>query len=351
VTPDSKLADDRPPVQWTRALVLLLCFALTLFVLVELTTRMFLFGWAGLNPLRVDSVKPIGKTGFLQPSEVPGLAFELKPNLDRYFKLARFRTNARGFRDREYSVEKPVGTYRVAVVGGSYTMASGVPIEQAFHSVLETRLGRGGDGGTTYEFINFAVGSYVPRQVLAVLEHKALHFAPDLVLVGVTEMAVPLLVLPPFDVVYAPRPVSHPFFDSFTAKLWQAKARRGGPVDTWNAMREGDPLLRAESDLEGNIVDLLGQMSRERGIPMLFVRIEYEADKPPVSNEQFLRRSAADNRIHYVDTRSAFRGIPSAQLGINDLDRHPNARAHAIFAKVIEDALREKRLLAPPGDE
>ncbi len=348
MTPDSQFGRNRRRGHRARALALPVGFALALFVLVELTTRIFLFGWAGLNPLRVDSVKPIGRTAFLQPSEVPGLAFELKPNLDGYFKLARFRTNGRGLRDREYSALKPEGAFRVAVVGGSYTMASGVPIERAFHSILEARLGSS-SGERAYEFINFAVGSYLPRQNLAVLEHKALRFAPDLVLFGVTDMAVPLLVRTPFDVEYVPRPVSHPFFDSFTWPLWKAKAGHAGPVNAWNAMREGEALQRSESDQERNIVDQLGRVSRERGIPIFFARIEYEADKEPVPNEQQLRRSVADNGMHYVDTRSAFRGFSPAQLRINDLDRHPNARAHAIFADVIEGALREKRLL-PQSD-
>jgi hypothetical protein len=91
-----------------------------LFLLLEMSARVYLFGVSGLVPAKINSVHGLPQTGFTQRSSQPGLAFELKPNLDGYFKLARFRTNSRGLRDGEYDLVKPANYFRVAVVGASF---------------------------------------------------------------------------------------------------------------------------------------------------------------------------------------------------------------------------------------
>jgi hypothetical protein len=167
-----------------------------LFILLEVSARVYLVGVAGLVPAMVNSTRGLPQTGYTQPSPEPRLVFELKPNVDGLFKLVAFRTNSRGLRDREYMLPKPQNTFRVAVVGSSFALPSGVAIERAFHSVLEDRLSRE-FAPVRYEFINFAVGMYHPEQVLAMLELRALDYDPDLILVTATKLSMPWLAHDP----------------------------------------------------------------------------------------------------------------------------------------------------------
>ncbi len=48
-----------------------------------------------------------------------------------------WRTNAQGMRDRSYSVAKPAGTFRIALVGDSIAAGWGVDVEERFESILE----------------------------------------------------------------------------------------------------------------------------------------------------------------------------------------------------------------------
>ncbi|MFH1799245.1 MAG: hypothetical protein ABH891_00160 [Candidatus Omnitrophota bacterium] len=80
----------------------------------------------------MDTVHDISRSGLFQAGD-SGINRELKPNLNRYFKMARFRTNSAGLRDKEYPIRKAPGTFRVAVLGDSFTMPAGVEIEDAFH--------------------------------------------------------------------------------------------------------------------------------------------------------------------------------------------------------------------------
>jgi hypothetical protein len=51
--------------------------------------------------------------------------------------------------------------------------------------------------------------------------------------------------------------------------------------------------------------------------------------------------------MYYIDTRDGFRGTTPSDFWIHRLDRHPNARAHAIFADVIEEFLVRNDLIGP----
>ncbi len=51
--------------------------------------------------------------------------------------------------------------------------------------------------------------------------------------------------------------------------------------------------------------------------------------------------------LHCLDTRHAFSGTEPREFWIYELDPHPDARAHAIFADVLARFLREKGLIRP----
>ncbi len=52
-----------------------------LFLLLEMSARVYLFGASGLVPNKINSVHGLPQTGFTQRSTRQGLDFELKPNL------------------------------------------------------------------------------------------------------------------------------------------------------------------------------------------------------------------------------------------------------------------------------
>jgi hypothetical protein len=111
-------------------------------------------------------------------------AFALLPDAEVVYKGARFETNGLGFRDREYEKRKPPGVYRIALLGASYVMGSGVENQETFENVLEDRLNRelAGQDYERYEILNFAVGGYGDLQTLYVAERILPEFQPDVVM-------------------------------------------------------------------------------------------------------------------------------------------------------------------------
>lgn len=309
-------------------------------LLLEASARIFLFGMAGLHPCKIDSVQPIWESGLLRRSEHRELGYELRPNVDGYFKLVRFRTNSRGLRDREYAIEKSPNTFRVAVLGSSFALPSGVEIEEAFHSVLEQRLA-GDRSPVSYEFINFSVGAYGPRQVLAMLQLRAMAYEPDLVLFTVTKLSMPLLrsawdrPLPPH-IDLEPR---HAFCESFFFEL--LKVRLGQTqVDIRQPQR---PIGRERIT---SVIDKLGDFSRTTGVPVVVIRLEHH-DEPPSRLDVLVEEAIRAHGLYFLDTREAFGGTTAHDFYISELDPHPNAAAHAIFADVIAKFLRVNGWIRP----
>ena len=92
--------------------------------------------------------------------------------------------NSYGYRDHEWTVDKPPGTVRIAFLGDSYIAALEVPEEQRISELIEARLNAEclGAGVSRFEVLNFAVTGYATAQLLDTMKHRAPRFAVDSVL-------------------------------------------------------------------------------------------------------------------------------------------------------------------------
>lgn len=323
-----------------QVLARLVAFAVVLTLVLEASARVYRYGPMGLDPRRIGLFYKFDPNTLIQASENERIGFEHIPNQDRFAKLARFQTNSRGMRDREYGLQKPDNTFRVAVIGSSFALPLGVDIEDAFHSVLEERLSEK-YAPRTYEFINFATGAFAPSQMVAMLQDRALAFDPDLIVFCLTGLAVPPMLLrwdklrqPRFPIwlrVDGPRSV---FIDLVQAQLADGGRRPGVPTFE---VPEGARDRR-------NVITKLGQIQAARGIPIVLMRLEYNPELPS-ELELDIERRARDEGLRYIDTRRAFRGMNPTRFWIDPLDPHPDRDAHAIFANVLEEFLRDQKLV------
>ncbi len=98
---------------------------------------------------------------------------------------AYVRLNSVGMHDREYSVDKPANTVRIAVLGDSVTAAVQVDVEQTFTRVLERALSVcDAYRGKRVEVMNFGVPGFGTAQELLTFRHRALPYHPDSVILA-----------------------------------------------------------------------------------------------------------------------------------------------------------------------
>ena len=113
-----------------------------------------------------------------------GIRFDFVPSSTAVFKGATRTINSLGMRDWEYPLVPGQGTFRIALLGSSHDMGSGVEDGEAYENLVENRLNAelGPVTGLTYEILNFSHGGYTPIQKLETLRLKVLDFEPDLVI-------------------------------------------------------------------------------------------------------------------------------------------------------------------------
>ncbi len=87
-------------------------------------------------------------------------------------------TNSKGLRDYEYDYKKPKDTYRVAMVGDSFTEGYQVGFNQSIPKVTEVALQEEGK----YEVINFGHGGFGFLPLAVIIEEKITDFNPDMVI-------------------------------------------------------------------------------------------------------------------------------------------------------------------------
>jgi hypothetical protein len=256
---------------------------------------------------------------------------ELMPFADVVFKGARFRTNGWGMRDREYSRSKPDGTYRIAVLGGSFVMGSGVEDDETFETVLEQRLNRdlSPRSGLRYEILNFAVGGYGPLPRLMSLELKAFAFEPDAVLY-VTQAGD--LAMEVHQMRLAIERNAWPPYRFVRDLLEQAGIRKG--------MSEAEMLRRLRPHAQALLswVDqTIARQCTERGVLPMWVWLPSldpkAAGKPaPRPPPGFLA----------MNLEGLFDGRDFTSLRLREWDFHPNAHGHRMIADRLYAEILER---------
>jgi hypothetical protein len=117
----------------------------------------------------------------------PVFGRHFKPGQKGRYVAARFdqyiEINSKGLRDREYSYEKREGTFRILLLADSFGAAMQVPLETAFHSVLERELNEN-PALPAVDVINAGYPGWGTAQQTLFYRHEGSKYSPDLVLVA-----------------------------------------------------------------------------------------------------------------------------------------------------------------------
>jgi hypothetical protein len=154
------------PLLQNVSLVLGSCIALLLITEIILrTTHVF---DAGVSYARPDSI----------------LAYRFVPHAEYYYhdenpKAITGRINNFGWRDGDWTLEKPKGTTRIAIIGDSFVEAFQVELESTFVKILEQELSV--QYNTRVEVMNFGRSGFTQTEQLLLLQSDVLKFSPDIV--------------------------------------------------------------------------------------------------------------------------------------------------------------------------
>lgn len=117
------------------------------------------------------------------------LGVSLIPNMDVIHSRGCFTghvvTNRWGFRDRDRTLEKPPGEFRIALVGDSVVEGVHVDPDQVMNIQMEKLLQK--QGYKNVEVLNFGIEGIGTTQELIMYQERIRQFHPDLVILTVSD--------------------------------------------------------------------------------------------------------------------------------------------------------------------
>ncbi len=290
----------------------------------EIVSRVYIFGIDGLSYKKVNSVKKIGESGYIKASSNSKILYELKSNIDDFFNLKKFKTNAYGFRNKAITIIKPKNTIRGIVIGDSFTMGSGVNAEDTYHSKVEKALNQKSDS-IRYELLNFGVSGYNLLNYLGVMEEKVMQYNPDFLIIGFcsrNDFKLPNKKHTKGN--YKVKKVSSPFFISYLNKLIESALS--------SKLNKEKIINNKRKEFIDQMFNTYANFSRENNIPIILTYLSTEQDH---HNLEIIQSLAIKNNLPFAHSKDKFNYEKPANYRVNIFDAHPNESGHQIFANTL----------------
>jgi hypothetical protein len=323
-----------------------LVFVLLCFGMIELSYRFYASGPTAFNPVRFNSLNILLRSGLVERVENPEIFYQLKPDINAYLQAEEFRTNSSSMADREYTLNKPDKTFRIAVIGSSWTMGTGLQQEDTYHSLLETKLNELNDSWN-YEFLNFGVEYYGLREIVATAKHRALKWNPDVMVIAITPFTTQIRWIEPTGVEELPAQ-TYPFFQSYALRAFDriaglnlyergVKSRQLIGYTAADGRESLAQLYRALKEIK--------QLSNDSGVPAIVMWLSYQAPVDQIS--QLLEQAREELGIHIVETHQTLKVNQDElqKLHLGRFDTHPNRLGSEWIAETLRKALLENELL------
>ena len=317
----------------SRKILIPLVFVLFFVLLLELSLRVYYFRKSAFSYTLMQSYGLLIDSDNVQRAANTDIYYELKPNLDTWFLGKKLVTNSQGLADDEYSLTKPDNTFRVAVVGSSWTMATSVEYPDAYHSLIEQELAQK-LAPKKVEFINFGVENYGLSEIVANVRYKALDYDPDMIIVAMTAMTPLFLWVEEKEPFVQPDSVSA-FWQSY---LYSAVMNALERPSYYRTVRpQVDALRGGYSRQIRRALDELKELTSGQDVEVVILMLTHKGFN---SNDVGYVDGFADQRgfrfVHaHVEDIAAEMGMENERLVAKLYQNHPNETGHWLIAQKL----------------
>lgn len=271
----------------------------------------------------------------------PNLRFMHKPNEHAFLMGHEVTINSHGQRDREYSLAKPPGVYRILMLGDSTTFGWGDAQDETSAKILERQLNAlHVPGYDRFEVMNAGVGNYDTVQEVTYYKKYGQYFNPDMVILGYfindpepvpSENHIPL--------------ISRSYLVAYVTNRYDGVLRRLGARPDWKTYYAS----LYDDDKPGfqacrNALRDLAATTRANHTQLIVALIpelhQINSSYPFVAAHQKIKDIVTGEQAQVVDLIDGLRNHgPEAELWVTTLDDHPNAKANKLIAAQLQDAI------------
>jgi lysophospholipase L1-like esterase len=259
--------------------------------------------------------------------------------------------------DYPYAEKKPENTFRISVVGDSYSFAPYMQFTDAFPKVLERMLSLN-KTQLKAEVINHGVPAYSTSHEIEVVE-KAIALRSDLILLQITLNDAEIK---PY------RPIGITFFDTWGSL--KVTGWKKGVLDHWKSLafvitrihneKTRKDYIKYFNDLfekektwthfarsVDTIINTVNKHQKKL-VAVIFPLFGVPLDNryPFLQTHQKIQNYLNSKNVDTLDLLNRFKGLPIDRMQvIPGVDRHPNEIAHRIAAEAIYDWLEQKEYI------
>lgn len=248
--------------------------------------------------------------GLIEPKSAPGTT---------YGKMIHI--NSDGFRDHEFAIPKAPNTYRILVLGDSFTWGVGLDVEQTSPKVLERQLNARG-AGPKIEVMNAAIPGYNTLEHLRLLKNRGLKYEPDTV----------LLVYNLNDIDYKPEVSADASREELNARPVDAgTVVAAGQFDHRKGIRGLVLVLQGYSRFADLIVSRSGPLLRRFGFLSSadYSWVEKTFQGYTEENPGWIETASSLREIAEITTNRKIRFVIAIYPLLVELDRYRGKQAHA----------------------
>ena len=264
---------------------------------------------------------------------------DLNPSVQITFHNAKLTTNQWGFRDKEYELVPAPGAYRIALLGPSFVMGSGVADEEVFEWVLEDRLNREATGEEydSFEILNFAVPGHSALQELYILETDALPFQTDAVFFVSHQLEKSVVAR---NLAQTLRTDVEIPYDYLIEVGERAGVTQGAPQS------EAERLLRPyQTELVAWTYRQVVELAREHDQQAVWIFLPtFEGELVPEEVSE-LERLAQEAGFVTLNLYDVFDGANIADITVAEWDLHPNTAGHRLIADRLYQELIQNEII------
>ena len=272
-------------------------------------------------------------------SSIPGRGHEHVPNQSGVYMSVPVAINSVGWRDQEYTVEKPNDTVRIMMLGDSVTFGWGAPPEGVTSNILESILNENGHP-QQYEVLNTGIGNTNTAMQAAYFTHEGFRYKPDIV------------VLNYFINDAEPTPsrtksflVEHSYAAVFLAGRLDLFMRSYFGRGDWlsyyrNLYSDSQPGWSATQQA----IRQLAEFCAERNIRFMvanYPELHQVSTYPFQQVTDLIAKQAEDFNVPFVDLLPMVKNEDPRSLWVSPTDAHPNGKAGNLFARGLRQSLVE----------
>jgi lysophospholipase L1-like esterase len=309
---------------------------------------------------RIFEIKyPDPKTGTwreaVQAESLPGVRYKFYPNSefhvtydgnpDGYFdenNRLYYKLNNYGFRGDNYQMKKTPGTYRIMVLGDSFTLGDGVKLEDTFCLQLQKELRK---INPKVEVLNFGTSGWNTVDQISYFHQLGYKFDPDLVVIAyiLNDAAHELWPIDAkreeFEEAFHRRimPGSH-FLTTWTRYQFSKRYIQEVVQSIHTHKREWRRSLRYL--LRGK--EITAQLGTDYLVVVIPYLYQLNDDYPFEPVHRFVEQFCMENKISFLDLFESFKGHNYIDLWAHPTDQHPNAKGHRIIAETLTKSISEK---------